>query len=79
MGEGNNCCLMPRSAEMCWRYRRNIVHLSVAYISASAELLAVIAWCLETQWIGPPYQMTYPERDLVLKRSRGGEVVLGLD
>ena len=55
------------------------MHSSVAYISASAELLAVIAWRLDTQWIGQPYQMTYPERDLDLKRSRDGEFVLGLD
>ena len=57
----------------------NLVHSSVAYISASAELLAVIAWRFETQCIGPPYQMTYPESDLDLKSSRGGDVFLGLD
>jgi hypothetical protein len=33
------------------------MHSSVAYISASAELRAVIDCLFEDQWIGPPSQM----------------------
>ena len=54
------------------RYERCIncfVHSSVAYISASAELLAVIDCRLDVQCTGPPNQMRYPDIDRDLNNS----------
>ena len=39
----------------------------------------MIAWRLETQCIGLPYQITYPKRDQDLKRLRGFEVAVGFN
>ena len=58
-----------RSSKKLWRNCNCLTHLSVAYISASAELLAVIPCLLADQWRGPPNHMRYPESDHVLKSS----------
>ena len=54
---------------------------SVAYISASAELRAVIVCRLDDQCSGPCKAMRWPEMDRVLKRSRSycEFVVVGVD
>ena len=48
------------------------MHSSVAYISTSAELRAVMDWRLETQWIGPPNQIRNPDKERDLNRSSSG-------
>ena len=58
---------------------RYLVHSSVAYISASAELWAVMVCRFDCQCIGPFSHMINPESDRVLKRSRGGAFFVGLD
>ena len=46
------------------------MHSSVAYISASVELRAVMAWRLLDHMMGPlDSMMMYPEMDLVLNRG----------
>ena len=57
-----------RSRMMCDRCKISLTHLSVAYISASAELRAVIFCLLEDQWTGLCKAMRWPEIDLVLNR-----------
>ena len=54
---------------------------SVAYISASAELRAVMVWRLDDQCSGPCNAMRWPEMDRVLKRSRSccEVAVVGVD
>ena len=42
-------CVMPMSVRMLYRYMRYLVHSSVAYILASAELCAVIDCRLDCQ------------------------------
>jgi hypothetical protein len=54
---------------MEWSWRRHFVHSSVAYISASAELLAVIVCRFDIQWRGPLKYIKNPERDLLVKSS----------
>ena len=60
-----------RSLIKCEKYRMSLQHSSVAWISDSAEDLAVIDWRLEDQCTGPCNVMTWPEidRDLCSSRS----------
>ena len=48
----------------------SLTHLSVTYISASAELLAVTFCRLDNQCNGPCKAIKWLEMDLVLKRTR---------
>ena len=72
-------CVMPMSVRMLCRYMRYLVHSSVVYISASAELCAVIDCRLDCQWFGPLSQMMNPESDHDLKSCNGGSFGLGFD
>ena len=59
-----------RSSVMCFNCWRRFVHSSVAYISASAELLAV-TFCLLLDYVMGPFDniIMYPEIDLVLNKG----------
>ena len=50
-------------------YVNSLTHSSVAYISASAELRAVIDWRLDCQCSGPNMKIICPDIDLDLKRG----------
>lgn len=56
------------------------MHSSVAYISASALLRAVMGCHLDTQWIGPVLYIINPkrERDLNNSSDTGGSFGLGV-
>eukprot|EP00957_Ditylum_brightwellii_P118941 9071313-Ditylum_brightwellii.AAC.1 len=63
---------MLRSIQMMRRRRSSLTHSSVAYISASAELRAVIFWCLDAQCMGPLKRIRKPDIERNLKRSNSG-------
>ena len=66
-GISSSCKFRPLI--ICSKYRRYFVHSSTAYISASAELLAVIVCLFDIQCIGPDNHNRKPEIDLDLNIS----------
>ena len=56
-----------RFLNMFRMYVNSLTHSSVAYISASAELLAVIDCLLDCQCRGPKKKMMWPEMERDLK------------
>lgn len=80
MGSVKVLCNSWRSSIRLIKVRRCLVHSSVAYISASAVLRAVMVCHLELQWRGPVSYTTKPERDLDLKSSnvKGGALGDGI-
>ena len=58
---------------------RYLTHSSVAQISASAELRAVMVYLLDIQCSGPLVYMMKPDRERLLKSSSGGSFGFGFD
>ena len=65
VGDRISCCTRDNPSTICARRFSNnaLVHLSVAYISASADDLAVTDCCFDTQCSGPPNHNKYSDID----------------
>ena len=67
-----NSLVKPKSLMMFAKWRMSFTHVSVAYISLSAVLLAVIDCRLADHCTGPLIIMKWPEIEPVTCRSTGG-------